>query len=93
MNYEINLPMYFVIRIHEAYPESTKFITEKNGSHVGKFLYDGAVKNPESVIRKRLYTQWRDICCPDYKAFLKEYGITEDVVSENALPRIAAPVF
>ena len=28
-DYDINLPMYLVIRIHEAYPESQNVISEK----------------------------------------------------------------
>lgn len=88
VNYDIRLPMYLVMRIHVTYPESRNVISEKNSTDVGKFLYDGAFKNPESEIKARLYGEWRDTSCPDYKGFLKETGIKEDQVSERIFPTI-----
>ena len=89
MEYKVNLPMYFVMRMHEVYPESTKSISEKNSTEVGKFLYEGAVNDPQSLIKKELYCEWRDINCPNYRQFLKEACIETDIVSASALPKIA----
>lgn len=37
-DYDINLPMYLVIRIHEAYPESQNVISEKNSTDIRKIF-------------------------------------------------------
>ena len=87
-DYDINLPMYLVIRIHEAYPESQNVISEKNSTDIGRFLYEGALKDPDSKTKSRLYGEWRDISCPNYKSFLHDVGIERDQISEHILPTI-----